>query len=117
MNRSAHLTLAIHIRARMLPAPAHEHRFHPKRMWRFDVCWPEYKLAVEIHGGVYSQGRHTRGTGFTKDREKINAAVELGWRVLEYSTQQVESGEAIKQIERILLRAPRVDGKQAEARA
>lgn len=102
MKHSAHLTLAIHIRAKGLPAPAHEFRFHPRRLWRFDLSWPDYKLAVEVHGGVYSQGRHTRGSGFTKDREKINAAIEMGWSVLEYSTEQVVSGEAIRQIERVL---------------
>ncbi|WP_139121780.1 PDDEXK family nuclease [Piscirickettsia litoralis] len=67
-----------------------EYRFHPKRRWRFDFAMPVYKLAVEVEGGAYSQGRHTRGKGFEADCEKYNAAAELGWRVLRYTPQQVE---------------------------
>lgn len=99
---SAHVLLAIHLRALNLPLPTHEFRFEPARRWRWDLCWPNLRLAVEIHGGVYSRGRHTRGGGFTKDREKINAGVELGWRVLEYTTEQIESGAAVRQIARVL---------------
>lgn len=66
-----------------LPAPVAEHRFHPERKWRFDFAFVEYRVAVEIHGSVYRQGRHTRGTGFLDDREKMVEAQLLGWRVLE----------------------------------
>ncbi|MGL4930900.1 MAG: hypothetical protein ACRC4H_12435, partial [Plesiomonas sp.] len=57
-----------------LPKPVSEYVFHPTRKWRLDFAWPEYRLALEIHGGVYSGGRHTRGAGFTEDREKMNEA-------------------------------------------
>lgn len=59
-----------------------EHRFHPKRRWRFDVAFPALKVAVEIEGGVYTGGRHTRGSGFIKDCEKYNEASALGWTVV-----------------------------------
>lgn len=61
-----------------LPKPVSEYVFHPTRKWRLDFAWPEYRLALEIHGGVYSGGRHTRGTGFTEDREKMNEASLAG---------------------------------------
>lgn len=38
-----------------------EHRFHPVRKWRFDAAFPVRKIAVEIDGGVFVQGRHMRG--------------------------------------------------------
>jgi len=47
-----------------LPDPITELVFHPKRKWRFDYAWEEQKLALEIHGGIHSGGRHTRGRGF-----------------------------------------------------
>lgn len=61
-----------------------EYKFHPTRKWRFDFADPDNKVAVEIDGGVFSGGRHTRGSGFRADCEKINAAAVLGWRVLRY---------------------------------
>ena len=68
-----------------------EFKFHPSRRWRFDflIHPKEYKIAIEIEGGVYTQGRHTRGSGFVKDMEKYNSATILGYRVLRYSTQQI----------------------------
>lgn len=82
-----------------------EHAFHPQRKWRFDLYVPAYKLAVEIHGGIYTQGRHTRGQGFRVDRQKMNAAVELGIRVLEYTAAELADGSAAAQIARVLAQA------------
>jgi len=70
-----------------------ELRFHPKRRWRFDLALPSQMLAVEIHGGVWQQGRHTRGRGFIQDRIKINTAVLMGWRVLEFTTEHITKDE------------------------
>lgn len=77
-----------------LPKPVEQFRFHPKRKWQFDFAWPERKLAVEIEGGTYSGGRHTRGKGFEGDCEKYNAALLLGWRLLRFTGKMVNSGEA-----------------------
>lgn len=73
-----------------LPAPEFEHRFHSKRRWRLDVAWPEHKVAVEIMGGTWTQGRHTRGGGYEADCEKLNAATLAGWRVLSYTYPMLE---------------------------
>lgn len=64
-----------------------EHRFHPTRKWRFDFAWPEKMVAVEIDGGIWIKngGRHNQDS----DREKINTATEMGWRVFRFSTSQV----------------------------
>lgn len=59
-----------------------EHRFCPPRLWRFDFAWPSMALAVEIEGGAFIGGRHTRGAGFRGDAEKYATALLLGWRVL-----------------------------------
>jgi very-short-patch-repair endonuclease len=71
-------TLALQIRAVKLPEPVREHRFHAVRRWRFDFAYPDQKLAIEVEGGVWSVGRHTRGAGFTKDCEKYNTALMDG---------------------------------------
>ena len=58
-----------------------EYKFHPDRRWRFDYAFPEYKIALEVEGGVWTQGRHTRAQGFLGDIEKYNTATLMGWRV------------------------------------
>lgn len=95
------LPLLLQIRAAGLSMPVEEHRFC-KRRWRFDLAWVDRKLAVEIEGGVYSHGRHTRGKGFTRDCAKYNEAVILGWRVLRVTTGMVNDGTALGYIERLL---------------
>jgi very-short-patch-repair endonuclease len=67
-----------------------EYKFHPSRCWRFDFAFPGYKIAVECEGGVYINGRHNRGKGFSDDLIKYNSAVMLGWRVLRFTPQQVD---------------------------
>lgn len=75
------------------PDPATELVFHPKRRWRLDFAWPTRMIAVEIHGGVHSGGRHTRGKGFVEDRAKMNEAALLGWTVIEATPEHIQSGQ------------------------
>ena len=93
--------LFFQIKAIGLPLPVREHRFCSRR-WRFDLAWPDRMLAAEVAGAVYSQGRHTRGKGFTEDCRKYSEAAILGWRILHLTTQMIPSGEAVSVIERAL---------------
>lgn len=68
-----------------LDEPVPEYRFCESRRWRFDYALPDHKVAIELDGGAYTQGRHTRGNGFEKDLEKLNAATLMGWRVLRFT--------------------------------
>lgn len=65
-----------------------EYRFHKIRRWRFDICWPSYMIAVECDGMVWQAGGGRHNTD--KDREKINTAVSMGWRVLRFSGNQIK---------------------------
>jgi hypothetical protein len=67
-----------------LPAPAFEYRFDLRRKWRFDVAWafPKCPIALEVQGGIWSNGRHTRGAALLKEWEKLNEAACQGWRIL-----------------------------------
>jgi very-short-patch-repair endonuclease len=62
-----------------------EYRFHARRKWRFDFAVLSAKVAIEVQGGIFTQGRHTRGAALLKEMEKLNHAAAAGWRVL-YST-------------------------------
>jgi len=59
-------------------------------------------LAVEVDGGTWTGGRHTRGAGFEADCEKLNAAVIAGFRVLRFTGAMVRSGAALATIETAL---------------
>lgn len=87
---------------RFLPVPTPEHRFDTSRRWRFDRAWVDLKLAVEIEGGTWSKGRHSRGAGMRKDAEKYNAAILQGWRVLRFTGDMVKDGSAIAVVEQAL---------------
>lgn len=79
-----------------IPLPFMEYKFHPTRKWRFDFAWPspigKPGVALEIDGGVFVQGGHTRGKGYENDRIKDGEATVLGWRVLRVSTGQLAKG-------------------------
>ncbi len=62
-----------------------EYYFHPTRLWRFDWCIPDLKLAVEFEGIISEKSRHTTLTGYTGDTKKYNEAVKHGWRVWRYT--------------------------------
>jgi hypothetical protein len=78
-----------------LPAPEAEYAFAKPRRWRFDLAWPLHLIAVEIEGGTWSYGRHSRGNGYAADLEKYNEATIAGWRVLRVTTDQVKDRSAI----------------------
>jgi len=94
-----------------LPSAQAEFRFHPKRKWKFDFAFakwglgsgisglgnspdakpqmPGAMLAIEVQGGIWTRGRHTRGSGLVKEYEKLNAAAVAGWRILYCTPQEI----------------------------
>lgn len=96
-------TMAFQLRAARLSSGMEtEHRFHPKRRWRFDFAWPSRMVALEVEGGTYAGGRHTRGAGYAADIEKYNEAALCGWRVLRADAKQVADGRALNWAARAL---------------
>lgn len=79
-----------------------EHQFNENRKWRADFHITGTKILIEVEGGIWSNGRHTRGKGYMGDMEKYNSATELGYSVFRYSTEQVKSGKAIEEIRRLI---------------
>lgn len=78
------------------PKPVAEYRFHPERMWRFDLAWPTLMVAFEKEGMARPGGksRHATKDGYAKDCEKYNAAQLAGWVVIRGTARMIESGEA-----------------------
>ena len=80
---------------------ASEHKFHDMRKWRLDFAIVGLKIGIEIEGGVWSCGAHTRGKGFIEDMEKYNAAVTFGWVILRFTPQdlnKITTFETIKKV-------------------
>ena len=105
--------MALQIKAAKLPPPVREYRFArgftdpftqqtKDRLWRFDFAWPDQKVALEIEGGAWVSGRHTRGAGFENDCEKYAAALLLGWKVIRVPTRWVRNLRALNTLEATL---------------
>ena len=89
--------------------PEREHRFAPPRRWRCDYFWPSsmaaYEIggraeilpskavALEVEGGIWTGGRHTRGKGALADMEKYNTMTAMGIRLIRMTPSQVCKGE------------------------
>lgn len=95
-------------RLRRLPHWEREYLFAQSvgRKFRADFAFVSDRILIEVEGGVFSGGRHTRGAGFTEDCVKYNTATVLGWRVLRVTPAQVKSGMALKWAEDCLLVKP-----------
>lgn len=60
-------------------------------------------VALEVEGGVFTGGRHTRGGGFVGDMEKYNTATIMGWRILRVQPSTLLHSDTIKMIKKILI--------------
>lgn len=76
-----------------------EHQFCQGRKWAFDFACLSIAVAIEIEGGVWTHGRHSRGTGMIADMEKYNTAQIFGWIVLRYTPEQFAAGAWIPDVE------------------
>ena len=84
-----------YIRQKLSVECVREYRFHPSRMWRFDYAIPPLRIAIEIDGGIWINGRHNRASGYLGDMEKFNAAATLGWVVLKFTPQEQYTRKAL----------------------
>ena len=72
------------------PALTKEVTFYPGRRFRFDyahLAISRFKAAIELDGGVFVGGRHSRGMGQVKDAEKGRLAAYSGWNVIHFTTK------------------------------
>ena len=89
------MPLLLQMKAAGIPTPETEVKFDRVREWAFDYAWRPWMIALEVEGGVFVQGRHTRGVGFTNDCIKYNRAAIAGWLVLRVTTDMATDGRAI----------------------
>lgn len=80
-----------------------EYRFHKTRKWRIDYYLPEYMIAIEVEGAVWTRGRHTRGSGFVKDIEKYNEITAAGIALIRTTPSKLLNQDFIDLIERCII--------------
>lgn len=59
------------------------------RPWRADFCWPAQRIVLEVQGGAFSGGRHTRGVGFSTDMQKSLLLQSSGWLFLALTADMI----------------------------
>jgi very-short-patch-repair endonuclease len=109
MTSLAEQTLAVQLEQAGIPFER-EYRFHPRRRWRADFyChrgmdghYIDGNVLVEIDGGAFIGGRHSRGQGVANDAEKQSAAAILGYRVIRATPAQVADGSCLSWIQQAL---------------
>ncbi len=100
------LLLAEHIKDRDLPTPIREYLFawdELDRKWRADFAWPDLMLLVEVEGGTKGKSRHTQSAGYQVDCRKYNDAAFLGYAVLRFTAEMINSFEAVNTIQEFIL--------------
>ena len=96
------MALYVRLEQHGVPLGVGQHRFVPGRQYRFDRAWPEQRVAVEVQGGIWTGGRHARGSGIAAECVKLSIAAALGWRVLPLTVEMIESGQAVELIRQAL---------------
>jgi very-short-patch-repair endonuclease len=105
-----------HVRQHRLPAFVHKFRLLktlqlPRRdlkpiprEWEFDWCCVEYKLIVEVDGGIYMAGggAHSHPVDIRRNMTKRNDAALAGFFVMCFTPQEVKSRFAIGEVERFM---------------
>jgi len=67
-----------------------EYKFCDGRRFRFDYYHPS-GVSVELEGGVWTRGRHTRPIGFLNDMEKYNLAASMGILVFRIPSHDISA--------------------------
>ena len=71
----------------------------PGRKFKWDFVFPNVRLLIEVQGGTWGKGAHSTGTGIARDTEKLNLATLNGWRVLQFTSDQIRQGKALRWVQ------------------
>jgi very-short-patch-repair endonuclease len=106
--------LYVQLQAEGLPLPEHNQTLIAGRKWRSDFCWRDIWLTVEVEGlgrkgarrcrvcGQTPPGAHESRAGYTDNCRKYNALDLAGWRVLRFTPDMIDAGEAIETLRQAL---------------
>ena len=95
-------TFAFQLNALGLTGYTREVACIPGRKFRFDFCFREARLLVEINGGTFCKGAHSTGLGIRRDYEKMRLAQDHGWKVYPFDGNAVKLGVAVEIVRKAL---------------
>lgn len=83
---------------------------------RFDFVFPQYKIAVEVQGGTWIKGAHSRGKGQTRDARKNNLAAAEGWQTLTFTSDMLarDAYDCIEQVLAVMRARQQIGTKEPE---
>lgn len=90
--------LAFQLRAVKAPIFERQFRITPERKFMADFYFVLGRLVVEVDGGGFVNGRHSRGTGVEKDAEKSAYIARMPARLMRVTPTQVRKGLAVEWI-------------------
>ena len=94
-------TLAFQLKAADIPFEQ-QVKVIPGRRFAFDFLLTGTNILVEVQGSTWvANTGHTSGKGIKRDCEKANLAVLAGYRVLTFTGDMVNNGEALQTITRL----------------
>jgi hypothetical protein len=70
----------------------------------WDFAWPDLKVVVDVHGGEFVRGHHTRGKNILDDYEKLMRAVHAGWTCVLFGGTQTEDEKMLSMLAEIIER-------------
>lgn len=83
------------------PIPVSEYKFDAYRKWKFDYLFDGW-LALEVQGGNWIHGHHTRASALDDEYEKVNAAAAAGYTVIFCTPEDIQTGKAFEYIRNAL---------------
>ena len=93
MTSSAETLLAVQLEQAGIPFER-EFVLAPPRKYRADF-YVARDLLIEVEGGAWIGGRHSRGSGMENDCEKSALAAARGYRFMRVTPAQVDDGRAL----------------------
>jgi hypothetical protein len=88
-----------------VPEPVGEWYPLEHREYRIDLAWPGPKVGLDVQGGLFTQGAHSRPAGIRADIERMNLIVAAGWRLFYCEPDLASIARAIMLIANSCLRS------------
>src|SRR6185312_3510938 len=77
-------------------------QIHPDRRFRADFYIRAVRLVIEVEGGGFVNGRHSRGKGIESDAEKSFYIARMPARLIRVTPDHIKDGRALKWIQEAL---------------